>query len=60
MASVAARRLFVFSSISDLEEGNADIREALSAIAKHRDEYLEAKARNAVAGGAHRRSTRRS
>jgi hypothetical protein len=37
-----------FSSISDLEEGNADIREALAAIAKHRDEYLEAKARNAI------------
>jgi general secretion pathway protein M len=37
-----------FSSISDLEEGNADIREALQAIAKHRDEYLEAKARNAI------------
>lgn len=35
----------VFSSISDLEEGNADIREALSTIAKNRDEYLEAKAR---------------
>src|SRR6185436_6278030 len=37
-----------FSSISDLREGNAAIREALSAIAQHRDEYLEAKARNAV------------
>jgi Tfp pilus assembly protein PilO len=34
-----------FTTISDLEEGNADIREALGAIAKHRDEYLEAKAR---------------
>jgi Tfp pilus assembly protein PilN len=39
---------FVFSSISDLEEGNADIREALSAIAKHRDEYLDAKSRSAA------------
>jgi hypothetical protein len=37
-----------FSSISDLREGNAAIREALAAIAQHRDEYLEAKARNAV------------
>lgn len=37
-----------FSSISDLEEGNAQIREALSEISKHRDEYLEAKTRNAV------------
>jgi hypothetical protein len=35
----------IFSSISDLEEGNADVREALGAIAKHRDDYLEAKAR---------------
>lgn len=35
----------VFSSISDLEEGNADIREALGVIGKNRDEYLEAKAR---------------
>ncbi|MES1171798.1 MAG: hypothetical protein ABUL77_01050 [Bacteroidota bacterium] len=35
----------VFTSINDLEEGNADIREALGAIAKHRDEYLDAKAR---------------
>ena len=34
-----------FTTISELEEGNADIREALGAIAKHRDEYLEAKAR---------------
>ena len=35
----------VFTNISELEEGNADIREALTAIAKHRDEYLEARAR---------------
>jgi hypothetical protein len=37
---------WVFSSISDLEEDNAAIREALTAIAKHRDEYLDAKARS--------------
>jgi hypothetical protein len=37
-----------FSNIGELEEGNATIREALAAIAQHRDEYLEAKARNAV------------
>jgi Tfp pilus assembly protein PilN len=36
----------VFSSISDLEDDNAAIREALTAIAKHRDEYLSAKARS--------------
>jgi Tfp pilus assembly protein PilN len=39
---------FVFSSISNLEEGNADIREALTAIAKHRDEYLDARSRSAA------------
>jgi type II secretory pathway component PulM len=39
---------FVFSSVADLEDGNADAREALSAIAKHRDEYLEAKSRSAA------------
>jgi general secretion pathway protein M len=39
---------FVFSSISDLDEGNRDIREALSMIAKHRDEYLDAKSRSAT------------
>jgi type II secretory pathway component PulM len=38
----------VFSSVDDLQEGNADMREALGAIAKHRDEYLEAKARSAA------------
>ncbi|MDB4979291.1 MAG: hypothetical protein JWM82_43 [Myxococcales bacterium] len=38
----------VFSSIDALQEGNADMREALGAIAKHRDEYLEAKARSAA------------
>jgi len=36
------------STISDLEDGNAAIREALTAIAKNRDVYLEAKARNSV------------
>ena len=36
------------SDISDLEDGNASIRDALTAISKHRDEYLEAKARNSV------------
>jgi hypothetical protein len=39
---------FVFSNISDLEEGNADARKALAAIAKHRNEYLDAKARSAA------------
>ncbi|HVX94880.1 MAG TPA: hypothetical protein VHK47_08220 [Polyangia bacterium] len=37
---------WVFSSVSDLEEGNAAIRDALTAIAKNRDLYLEAKARS--------------
>ncbi|HEX2657143.1 MAG TPA: hypothetical protein VHU40_02680 [Polyangia bacterium] len=35
----------VSTSIGDLEESNADVREALAAITKHRDSYLEAKAR---------------
>jgi Tfp pilus assembly protein PilN len=39
---------FVFSNISDLEEGNASIRKALAAIAMHRNEYLDAKARSAA------------
>jgi hypothetical protein len=41
--------ILTFSSISDMEEGNALIREALGEISKHHDEYLEAKTRNAVA-----------
>ena len=40
--------IFTMTDISELEEGNATIRDALTAIAKHRDEYLEAKARNSV------------
>jgi len=39
---------FLFSSVADIEEGNAEIREALAAIAKHHDEYLEAKAKTAM------------
>jgi type II secretory pathway component PulM len=45
VVATALGLFLVFSSISDLEEGNADIREALGTIAKNRDEYLEAKAR---------------
>jgi Tfp pilus assembly protein PilO len=37
-----------FSNISSLEEENGHIRDALGEIAKHHDEYLEAKTRNAV------------
>jgi general secretion pathway protein M len=47
-AVVAVFVIFKLSDISDLEEGNAAIRDALSAISKHRDEYLDAKARNSV------------
>src|SRR5438552_2574781 len=36
--------LFV-ESLRDIAESNSDAREALSEIAKHRDEYLEAKDR---------------
>jgi type II secretory pathway component PulM len=35
----------LFSSISELEQSNADVREAITAITKHRDTFLEAKAR---------------
>ncbi len=38
----------VFSTISDLEDGNAAIRDALKAIATNRDAYLDAKARGAA------------
>ena len=48
IAVVFVGALFAMSDISDLQEGNASIRDALTAIAKHRDEYLEAKARNSV------------
>jgi hypothetical protein len=40
---------YTFSGISDLEEQNGQIREALAEISKHHDEYLDAKTRNAVA-----------
>jgi len=46
--AVALFVIYKLSDISDLEEGNAAIRDALSAITKHRDEYLDAKARNSV------------
>jgi len=45
---VVVGTVMVFRSVSDLEEGNAEIREALAAIAKHRDAYMEAKARGAA------------
>lgn len=41
--------VLTFSSISDMEEQNGLIREALGEISKHHDEYLDAKTRNAVA-----------
>jgi general secretion pathway protein M len=46
--SVILGATLAFNDIGDLEDGNAAIREALGAIAKHRDEYLEAKARNSL------------
>jgi type II secretory pathway component PulM len=39
---------WMFSSVSDLQDDNAAARDALKAIANHRDEYLEAKARSAA------------
>jgi len=46
--AVALFVIYKLNDISDLEDGNAAIRDALSAISKHRDEYLDAKARNSV------------
>jgi hypothetical protein len=43
---VVVGTFLLFSSVSDLEEENADIRDALKAIAGHRDEYLDAKSRS--------------
>jgi general secretion pathway protein M len=48
ISTIASGVWISMSNISDLEEGNAAIREALTAIAKNRDVYLEAKARNSV------------
>ncbi|HXJ19624.1 MAG TPA: hypothetical protein VMT03_05270 [Polyangia bacterium] len=45
---IALITAYMLAEISDMEDGNASIREALTAISKHRDEYLEAKARNSV------------
>ncbi|HEY5091438.1 MAG TPA: type II secretion system protein GspM [Polyangia bacterium] len=39
---------YTLNRIGDLRDENAAIRDALGAIAQHRDEYLEAKSRNAV------------
>ncbi len=44
--SAALGIYLVVESLGNLGEHNADVREALAAIAKHRDEYLEAKARS--------------
>jgi general secretion pathway protein M len=45
---IALITTYMLTEISDMEDGNASIRDALTAISKHRDEYLEAKARNSV------------
>jgi hypothetical protein len=37
----------LYDSVGDLEDENAEIREALAAISKHRDEYMEQKTRSA-------------
>jgi general secretion pathway protein M len=47
-ASILLGAWLTMNRIGDLQDENAAIREALSAIAQHRDEYLEAKSRNAV------------
>ena len=47
-ASILLGGWLTTNRIGDLQDENAAIREALGAIAQHRDEYLEAKSRNAV------------
>jgi general secretion pathway protein M len=47
-ASILLGAWLTMNRIGDLQDENAAIREALSAIAQHRDEYLEAKSRNAL------------
>src|SRR5689334_23720033 len=39
---------YSFSEITTLKDENEAIREALGELAKHHDEYLEAKTRNAI------------
>ncbi len=48
LALIGLITMVSLSDISDLEDGNGSIRDALTAISKHRDEYLEAKSRNSV------------
>jgi hypothetical protein len=48
LVSGALGAYFTFSNISDLEDGNANVRKALAAIAMHRNEYLDAKSRSAA------------
>lgn len=45
---LVAATSYTMNRIGDLQDENAAIRDALGAIAQHRDEYLEAKSRNAV------------
>jgi general secretion pathway protein M len=46
--AVVGGGMYAMNKIGDLQDQNAAIRDALGAIAQHRDEYLEAKSRNAV------------
>ena len=43
--AVLVTGFIVFGNLSDLEQKNADAREALAEIAKHKEEYLEARER---------------
>jgi general secretion pathway protein M len=43
--AVLVTGFIIFGSLSDIEQRNNDAREALADIAKHKDEYLEAKGR---------------
>src|SRR5437660_2490214 len=43
VAVVVIASLFLVGSLKDMAESNNDARDALAAIAKHKDEYLKAK-----------------
>ncbi len=45
VAVVVVSWLFLVASLQEIAESNNDARDALAAIAKHKDEYLEAKSR---------------
>ncbi len=45
VAVVVVSWLFLYASLQEIADSNNDARDALAAIAKHKDEYLEAKSK---------------